>query len=351
MTGPEIAKFAAAMNQAYTEEEVRSLLLKLNRKLTDYVTMNVPFPNQLEQLVGAANSQAWVAQLVMEVVSNRAANPYVAQFLETFPGWDSSKNPLFTHPSEALSVFGGKSFIGRPDLRRFLKKMSSGDAKNVLLVTGERRQIGKTYSKELIAFLSAKQQPSQIVYVDLDSDNFDPAKLAGAIGKPMRLEATGIPSRGQQQASRWNQELSNWLIPEIPDARRIVWWIVLDGFRQKMPSEEVQDLIAQIAQRVQGTQDHRLILIDYTYPLPVAVSGFMFREKVVPIQKEEVQRFLEQVHRQRYGAAPGDQELTEYVTGVYERLAEYSQQHPEMADSHLLLNMAVTDAAEAIKEG
>ena len=351
MTGPEIVQFAAAVNGAFKPDEVISLLLRLNLKFTDYVTANLPFPRQLEELVGAANSQAWVAQLVLEVVRERPANHLVKQFLATYPGWDPAKSLPSAHPCDALRVFGGKSFIGRPDLRKFLKRMISGDSKNMLLVTGERRKIGKTYSKEMVSFLSASQQPSGVVYIDLDTDNYDPAKLASEIAKTMRLDVGGMPSRGQQQASRWNQDLSNWLIPEVPDSRRVVWWIILDGFRQRMPSEEVQDLIAQIAQRVQGTQDYRLILIDYTYSLPVAVSGFMFREKVVPIQKEEVQHFLEQVHQQKHGSAPADEELADYVTGVYQKLAEYTQQYPDMTDNHLLLNMAVTDAMEIIREG
>jgi len=351
MTGPEIVQFAAAVNGAFTVDEVISLLLRLNRRFTDHVTANLPFPRQLEELVGAANSQAWVAQLVFEVVRDRPGNASVAQFLARYPGWDPAKSPPSAHPCDALRVFGGKSFIGRPDLRKFLKRMSSGDDKNMLLVMGERRKIGKTYSKEMISFLSVNQPPSGVIYIDLDTDSYDPGKLAGDIAKKMRLDVAGMPTRGQQQASRWNQDLSSWLVPEVPDPRRIVWWMVLDGFRQKMPSEEVQDLIAQIAQRVQGTQDYRLIVIDYNYPLPVAVSGFMFTERIAPIGRDEVQSFLQQVHQQKHGSLPADQELADYMTGVYEKLAEYAQQYPDMAENHLLLNMAVTDAVEVIREG
>jgi hypothetical protein len=350
MTGPEIVQFAAALNGAFTVEEVSTLLLRLNRKFTDYVTAKLPFPNQLEELVATANSQAWVAQLVLQAVQERPLNAAIKGFLATYPGWDPAKGQTLAHPSDALRVFGGKSFIGRADLRKFLRRMSSGEGKNILLLTGERRKIGKTYSKELLSFLSAKQQPSGVAYIDLDNDSYDPAKLIGDIAKGMRLDITGMPSRGQQQASRWNQELSSWLIPEIPDPKRVVWWIVLDGFRQRMPSEEVQDLIAQIAQRVQSTQDYRLILVDYTYSLPVAVSGFMFKEMIAPIQKDEVQHFLKRIHQQKYGSAPEEEKLSDYVTGVYERVAEYARQYPDMAESQLLLNMAVTDAVEIIRE-
>ncbi|HXA79214.1 MAG TPA: effector-associated domain EAD1-containing protein [Candidatus Acidoferrales bacterium] len=351
MTGPEIVQFAAVLNHAFTFEEVSTLLLGLDRKLTDYVTGNLLFPKQLEELVGAANSQAWIPQLVIKVVRDRPNNASVKQFLASYPGWDPAKSAPWAHPSDALRVFGGKSFIGREDLRKFLKGMCSADGKNVLLVLGEHRKIGKTYSKELVAFLSYNQQPSRVVYLDLDNENYSPARLAADIGKRMRLDVAGMPGQGEQQATRWNQDLSTWLIPEIPQPDRMVWWIILDGFRQRMPSEELQDLIAQIAQRTQSTQDYKLILVDYNYALPVAVSGFMFKEKVTPLEKTEVQHFLAQVHQQQHGAPPADDELSEYLSGVYEKLAEYTAQFPEMAGNQLLLNMAVTDAFEIIREG
>jgi hypothetical protein len=348
MTGPEIVQFAAALNEAFAPHELIPVLQAISRKFTDYATATLPFPRQLEELVAAANSQSWIAQLVTAVVQQNP-NKAIKDFLAAYPEWDPAKSRPLAHPCDALRVFGGRSFIGRADLRKFLKKMSAGDGKNVLLVTGEHRKIGKTYSKELVIFLSAHRPPSGVAYVDLDNDNYDPAKLVNDIAKGMRLDSR-MPHRGRQQASRWNQELSKWLIPEIPDPKRILWWIVLDGFRQRMPSEEVQDLIAQIAQRVQSTQDYRLVLVDYVYSLPVAVSGFMFREKIAPIQRPEIEFFLKQIHQQRYGSEPDEAKLSEYIAGVDDKLAEYTRNNPEMAENQLLLNMAVTDAVEIIRE-
>ena len=86
MTGREIFEFAAAVNNAFTIDEVKSLLLRLNLKFTDYVTANSPFPRQLEELVGAANSRGWVAQLVSEVVRGRPTNQLVNSFFRAMRG-------------------------------------------------------------------------------------------------------------------------------------------------------------------------------------------------------------------------------------------------------------------------
>src|SRR5258708_2548024 len=117
MRGSEIVQFAAALNGAFNEEEVTTLLLRLNRKFTDYVTAKLTFPKQLEQLVATANSQAWVAQLVLQAIEERSSNAAIKDFLAAYPGWDPTKAQLLAHPSDALRVFGGKSFIGRADLR------------------------------------------------------------------------------------------------------------------------------------------------------------------------------------------------------------------------------------------
>src|SRR5579864_1495832 len=131
MTGPEIVQFAGALNGGFTVHEVTTLLLRLSRKFTDYTTANLTFPEQLEELVGAANSQGWVGPLVSVAVQERPSNAAIKDFLITYPGWDPATHSPFSHPCDALRVFGGKSFIGRADLRKFLKRMSVGDGRNV----------------------------------------------------------------------------------------------------------------------------------------------------------------------------------------------------------------------------
>jgi hypothetical protein len=353
MTGPEIVQFAAALNGAFTVSEISTLLLRLNRKFTDYTTAILTFPEQLEELVGAANSQGWIGRFVLAVVDERSSNAAVNDFLKTHPDWDPAKSRLLTHPCDALRIFGGKSFIGRPTLRTFLRRMSgAGYSKNVLVVTGNSSKIGKTYTQEFVSFLSVNQPPSGCSYVDLDKDKYDAPKLARTIAKDLQLDVTSIPSRGEQQATRWNQELAKWLITDSTGPNRALWWIVLDGVKQQGLPEEVQELISQIAQRVQRARDYRLILIDYNYSLPLAIAGFTFTEKVLPLQRADVEQFLSLIHQERHGSVPEQDRLSEYVTAAYNKLAQYVQENPGMNPAdQLLLNLAVTDAVDTIREG
>ena len=106
MTGPEIVQFAAALNGAFTVGEVTTLLLRLSRKFTDSTTANLTFPEQLEELVGAANSQGWIGRLVLEAVHERSSNAAINEFLRTNPDWDPAKTrPLEIHatPCESLA--------------------------------------------------------------------------------------------------------------------------------------------------------------------------------------------------------------------------------------------------------
>src|SRR6202035_1204668 len=117
--------------------------------------------------------------------------------------------------------------------------------KKVLLVLSDHRKVGKTYSTGLVNFLAANQQGAEMIPLDLDQGEYDPGSLASEIGRFMGLANANVPRQDQQQAPRWNQELVRWLIPTPPRPGDSVWWIVLDGFRQKVPSEATQDFIAQ----------------------------------------------------------------------------------------------------------
>jgi hypothetical protein len=349
MNGAEIVEFSTAVSQAFRPNDLATLLLRFNYMFYNYVVIQSTYPEQVVQLAGRANSEGWIGRLVVEVVRDRPLDRDIQTFLNNNPHWNPATNPPLDHPCDTLFVFGGKCFIGRRDLRKFLKAMNNPTGRKVLVVTSDRRKIGKTYSKELISFLSDNQQPSGVVPIDLDQDDYDPAKLAAAIARFMGVALESMPPQGQQQAARWNQELVDWLVPVVPNLATTVGWIVLDGFRQKMLSEATQDFISQLAQRVQGTTRFRLILLNYTIRLPLAVEAFVYKDEVRLLDHSEVQAFLSKVHERKHGAEPTPDLLSEYVTGVYERLAQYAQEYPDVAEDQLLLNMAVSEAAEIIQ--
>jgi len=348
MNGPEIVQFSDAVRKAFSPNELETLLKSLNRSSYDYAVVAAPYPDQVVQIVGGANSDGWIAAFVNAVVAARPDNADVQAFLTNNPHWDPATHRAPGHPCDTLFIFGGKTFVGRSDLRKYLKKMNTPTGKKVMVVTSEHRKVGKTYSKELVDYLADHNGTPPPVFVDLDQDDYDPGKLAAEIAKQMRFTGE-LSKQGNQQAARWNQELVRDLIPLTNDPADTVWWIVLDGFRQRMPSEATQDFIAQLAQRIQGTSRFRLLLVNYTFRLPLAVEAWVFKDQVKPLDRAEVQEFLGKVHEQKHGAPPPVEKLEEYVTEVYNLLDENKQRWPEAADDQELLNKAVSDAADAIQ--
>jgi hypothetical protein len=348
MTPPEILRFSQALSIAYMYGELSALLLRLNQQLNRIVPQIMAFQEQTQFLVTVANNQGWIVPLVLAVIQDRGQTPPIRSFLQDYPDWETASNQQLAHPCDTLSVFGGRSFIGRDDLRKFLKKMDTATGRKLLVVTAEKRKVGKTYSTELVRFLSVNRQPSQVVYHDLDAADYDPVKLARELGRLMGVASTSFPDSTSEQAARSNQELVSLLIPDYPNPQPKVWWIILDGFRQKVPSEATLDFIDQFAQRIQARQDFRLLLLNYTYTLPLAIAGFAFKENVKPLGEADLKDFLSRVHRGRHGSGPRAEELGEYLQGVDERLGQYKRDYPERVEDQLLLNMAVTDVADSI---
>lgn len=349
MTGPEIVKFSAAVSSAYTPNELVRLLLTLNRNFLDYVIVQAPFPNQVIQLVGTANSQGWISQLVLAIVNDRPNVQSIKNFLVVHPYWDPTKYPPLTHPADTLRVYGGRSFIGRNVLRSALKKMNNPTGRKVLVVISSHRRVGKTYSTELINFVSGNLQPSKVAYIDLDSQKYDPIKLAKKLATNMHLSPDLIPDESTEQATRSNQELVSLLTTNTANPPPVIW-IVFDGFRDQVPAEAIQDFIAQLAQKIQSMQEFRLILLNYPVSLPLAVGGFIIKDELQPLTRAELETHFTNVHRQKYNANPSPQELAEYLLCMDEAFKKRSQDYPESVNDHVLVNLAVSDVVDTIEE-
>jgi hypothetical protein len=348
MNPPEIKKFSEVVFNVYEQYELSALLQSLNKRLDELVPTNVPPSEQVRLLLNVADRQGWLVRLVMAVIKDRGDTELVKNFLRQHPDWDVTKNPPLDHPCDTLKLFGGRSFIGRDKLREYLKDMETTTGKKLLVVRAEKRKMGKTYSKDLVEFLAYNRQPSRVVYHDLDADDYDPVKLAKKLGELMGVDLTLTSDSTSEQASRSNQELVTRLIPESPNPQPQVWWIILDGFMQKVPSEATRDFIDQLAQRIQARQDFRLLLLNYTYPQPLAVSAFAFKENVEPLGEADLKKHLTLVHTHRYGAEPSPEDLTDYLSDVNNLREKYRRDHPEYAEDQLLLNMAVTAVADSI---
>jgi Effector-associated domain 1 len=350
MTGPEMVQFGEALNGAFNYADLEMLLRGMNRQITNFVSANATFRAQIAELVAAANREGWIAQFVETAVGARRNNAGIQSFLAANPDWDPAKHPPNAHPCDTLFVYGGKCFIARELLREYLKKMGRATSEKVLVVTSNHRKVGKTFSKELVVYLSNNSQPSGVAWIDLDQCDFDLVTLAEALSRQLGVPDAPMPPQDLEQPARWLKDLVAWLIPVGADqATPKVWWIVLDGFREKVPSEAIHAFIAELAKQIQGTERFRLIVVDYTNPFSLEIGAFVLKDKVEPLGREDVKRFLQEIHRQTHHLEPSESELTDYVDGCYHKLAEYVLKHPEFADNQLLLNMAVRDAVTVIR--
>jgi Effector-associated domain 1 len=350
MTGPEIVEFSKAINLAYTYDELKQLLLKLDRRIQDYVPREAVFPTQVDELVGAANSQGWISQLVLAALNDRPNNEYIKDFLSRRPYWDPARHPPLAHPTETLRILGGDSFIGRDVLRSALRNMDQPTNKKILLVTSVHRKVGKTYSKELVNFISQSTSLTEMAYVDLDKETCDQFKLAKMLAREMKLDPNVIPAETTEQAARANQELVSLLITRSTDPAPKVWWIVLDGFRDHVPSEAIQDFIAQLAQRIKRTTEYRLILVNYDYSLPLAVDGFSFKDNLQPLTRAELETHFINVHRRHKKTNPSPQQLADYLKGMDDLLQTLHEKHRRALDDQELINIAVSEVANTIEE-
>jgi len=347
VTGQQIVEFSDVLSTIYKENGFRRLLLSINRTLQALASAADPFPDQVLRVVEVANAEGWLAVLVGAVTKAQSNNRAVRQFLADHPDWDVIGNAPASHPCDTLRIFGGRSFLGRKPFREHLKRMDELTGKKVLLITSAQRKVGKTYSRELVQFMAMNIQNSGTVYVDLDKVENDPAVVAAKIAQDLGLAAGG-GTVGGQQAARGNHDLVDWLVPTNQQPRGRISWILLDGFRERLASEALQDLIAQLAQRIQSTANYRLILINYSYTLPLAVDAFTLKEQVEPLARGDVEHFLGKIHELKFGAPPSAEKLAEYVDGVYETVQEFTAREPQSAGDQLLLNTAATKARDVI---
>jgi len=350
VTGQQIVEFSDVLSNIYNVNGFKRLLLGINRSLQTLAAPTDPFPDQVLSVVEVANSQGWLALLVGAVTTALPNHALVRQFLSNHPDWDVMRNAPASHPCDTISIFGGRSFLGRRQFREYLKSMDEPTGKKVLIITGALRKVGKTYSRELVQFLVMHTQNAGKVYVDLDQMENDPAVVVTKIAQDLGLGAGGAATLGQQQAARGNHDLVDWLVPTNQIGQLKTWWILLDGFREHVASEGLQDFIAQLAQRIQGTPNYRLILINYSYRLPLAVDAFCLKEEVVPLTRVDVEQFLATIHERRFGALPAAAQLAEYVDGVYATVQQLTNSEPGSAGDQLLLNTAATKARDLISK-
>jgi hypothetical protein len=138
--------------------------------------------------------------------------------------------------------------------------------------------------------------------------------------------------------------LGSFLILNAPAKDNLVRWLILDGFRERVPSVGMKALIDELAVSIQDKHLFRMIVGNYNEPLPANLLSYV--DVVVPLTLPEIQTALTAIHESLCGQPASAEETAEYMDAYAARLAEYKQRSPEHAESHLLIHNAAADVVE-----
>jgi len=347
LTGPESVQFADAIFKVYPIADLDGLLLSIDRLTVEQlVPMNATPEEAARRVVLRANREGWIQDLILKAAEGRPDRPEIQAFFTAHQRLDPVNNPQMQNPWVAYRLFGGRLFIGRQKVRKFLLLMTDPLKRKILVVKSERRQVGKSYTGALVGFVSQQSKPDKASLIDLDATIFDLRTLAEAIAREWNIDVARLPRRGEEQETRWAQQLAEYLVKTATLKVGQVCWLILDGFRERVPSAGIKALIDCLAINIQDNPSFRLILVNHTDPLPLTI--LRYEDVVVPLTQEEIQTALTEIHQSCCGRPANPEEVTEYMEEYARQLETYKLSSPEHADSQLLVHNAIADVVEVM---
>ena len=323
---------------------------KLNRKLeNEIVPTGLSYPQILEIVVQKAIQEGWIFGLLDGALAANPTGLNLKNFVARYPDLDPAKGPppaidyVMAHTLRAR-----RFFIDRKDLRAALKELRSPDGSRVLVVTGDRVS-GKSYTSELINFLSDRTPNHKAIFADLDRYLFDSLRLTETIGQQMGMEIATIPKQYDEQKTRWAARLSDWIMALVVKPGNITYWFVFDGFREQPLLADTRDLIEELALRAESNVSQcRIVLLNYTEVLPIQINDYVRREQITPIGRAELCEFFDQVNADFKGAHTSA-DLTSKVDVLLAQVDEAIATNPEAGVERLrLLSRAVSETAKIL---
>jgi hypothetical protein len=325
LIGKEFGELCKAL-RVFTPDEFEEMLVYMGRPQTDFAGQGVPFPVLVARVVGAAQTQGWLPELIEATLGfhkeykRTETPPILAEFIEQHKRLDPSrKPPTEENRYESLVMRGGRVFIGREDLRQKLKVIGTDTFSRVLVVNGAKCT-GKTYSRYFLNHLKERQElhTERVVYVDLDKQVNKPEDLLKWIGDPLGLQSPP-PRTAEQDARTWVPAVGNWVRGGL-DAKKTegteVWWFVLDGFSDKTHESTTYDLIRELATRADiDLGEVRLLLLNYGQRLG-GQHLYVNEEKIEEIGDKDVLGFLGKVN-ERTGKPYSEERLQIESTDIF----------------------------------
>lgn len=365
----EFNKLARALEDALVDhKELRLLLRRVGKRMNFFVGENDTFPQAIDAVVGAANSEAWVVELIQKARKMKPHNVLLEAFHDDL---QESVGAAAVDPFETCLLRGSRALIDRRDLRDSARLLESKkpEAANILLVGGDPG-LGKTHSRYYLKYLSDAFGSFEIGYVNLEKlvpvdakERLVTAETLGrAIARGARVGTEGMPPKGEEQAARWAQDYCAWLIDIMAD--RPERWVVLDGFGKIGVSSGAHELIHELSDEVDGgdlSDRIHLVLLGYKRDdLPDALQEGVLEEQLRPIGQIQLVGFFLKLIEEGYvtdNSDSGNEEEEAAQERMAARVVDLAYEIVDEVDTassdylRLLGRAAHDKATELISEG
>ena len=322
LTSGQLTDLADVLGAAFSPTDFKLLLNRRGKDFNALAPANLPYREQVTEVVLRANSEGWAFLLIKEMHPDVATKPILTQFFEKYPditAFEQAKQ--YDDPYESEWLDNGQVFLGRKVLRRQVRLCGSKMNPRGIIINQDPNssgKCGKTYSREYINFIADKFPTQRIVYVDLDDFDYTFLELAKRIAGDMVLDTTKLPPQDGEQPVRWARRLARWILEQCRNSQVDTWWIILDGFRVRAVQQDTFAFIDHLAEAVFFDQKHarlalinfdkdrkecnskqyETLLIDLASP-PSQTDVYEFFRKIYPSNNREHDRDEEQEERKK----------------------------------------------------
>jgi hypothetical protein len=299
LVGNQFKDLREALIDAFSVAEFDIVLSDLGQPRERIITGAIGQDEIVQKVIGTADREGWIHQLIAGAVQKNAENEKLQQFVARYPSFDPAKPPpAVVDHYRTMFLVGNRVFLHRQGLRDQLKNLGVDNYSRVMVITGPRVS-GKTYSRDFINYVldrdpNQQQLKHQRLYFHLDDYPAGPGDLAKRIGLRLGVKPDMPASKGEQD-SRWVSELFDWMMAGIAADPADLVWLILDGFRVQKLTPDTHDLIARLVEEADANPGKlRLVLLNYQ--LPELLDPYPLKEQIEPITRDHIEAFITHVY-------------------------------------------------------
>jgi hypothetical protein len=295
--------FAVSLTQSQ-EKALRELVVARLTRDNWALLAEFYLEDRLDDIVGPNDTNKVVAQKVFKYVRNRgcwsqlyaglrecdygAVNTFLDRVAPVAPPPQGGRDPL-----DSRHIGTDQYFVDRRQFRGAVRSLLKLHAQRILTVTGPESS-GKSHSRRFLEYLVEQtdwprwQQAPWNGQVDLAYFSFPspparvtPIQICQDVANRLEFSAQPPARPAARQTNRWVTGLAGWLADQLAQRARATW-LVFDGLKRGQIAEETIDFISALAPEIvrPALARVRLILLDYSEPLPTAVAAHVETEVI-----------------------------------------------------------------------